>query len=93
MDGKPISAEDFLKRLFDVLKLPDLLESEERLRKMWSNPMTRIELLEKLEGAGCYKDDLEKLQELIGAEDSVYSMSWSMLLMLSHCFSCSKSKN
>ena len=32
--------------------------------------MTRRELLKKLEGAGCHKDDLEKLQELINAQDS-----------------------
>ncbi len=70
VDGKPISAEEFLKRLFDVLKLPELLESEERLRELWANPMTRRELLTKLEGVGCHKDDLEKLQELIEAQDS-----------------------
>ena len=70
VDGKLISAEEFLRRLFDVLKLPELLESEERLRELWSNPMTRRELLKKLEDAGCHKDDLEKLQELIEAQDS-----------------------
>ncbi|MBL6606111.1 MAG: DEAD/DEAH box helicase family protein [Alphaproteobacteria bacterium] len=70
VDGKPISAEEFLKRLFDVLKLPELLESEERLRELWANPMTRRELLKKLEDAGCHRDDLEKLQELIEAQDS-----------------------
>lgn len=70
VDGKPISAEDFLKRLFDTLKLPEILESEENLRKLWANPMTRIDLLQKLESEGVHKDDLLKLQELINAEDS-----------------------
>ena len=70
VDGKPISAEDFLKRLFNTLKLPELLGSEQQLRTLWANPMTRRELLKKLEGAGCHKDDLEKLQELINAKDS-----------------------
>ena len=70
VDGKPISAEEFLKRLFDTLKLPELLENEAKLRELWASPVTRNELLKKLEGAGCYKDDLEKLQELINAEDS-----------------------
>ena len=56
--------------LFDVLKLPELLESEEKLRELWANPMTRKELLQKLDTAGCHKDDLEKLQELIEAQDS-----------------------
>ena len=70
VDGKPISAEEFLKRLFDTLNLPELLGSEEELRKLWANPMTRRELLKKLEGAGCHVDDLRKLQELISAQDS-----------------------
>ncbi|GAB5412420.1 MAG: DEAD/DEAH box helicase family protein [Congregibacter sp.] len=70
VDGKPISAEEFLKRLFDTLKLPELLGSEEELRTLWANPMTRRELLKKLEGAGCHVDDLRKLQELINAQDS-----------------------
>ena len=70
MDGKPISAEESLKRLFDTIKLPELLKSEERLRELWANPVTCRELLQKLEGAGCQKDDLEKIQELINAKDS-----------------------
>ena len=70
VDGKPISAEDFLKRLFDTLKLPELLGSEHELRTLWANPITRTELLKRLEGAGCHRDDLEKLQELIDAKDS-----------------------
>lgn len=70
VDGKPISAEEFLRRLFDTIKLPELLGSEAELRRLWANPMTRRELLKKLDAAGCYKDDLEKLQELISAEDS-----------------------
>ncbi len=70
VDGRPVSAEDFLKHLFNVLKLPDVLESEDNLRKLWSNPMTRRDLMKKLDGAGCHKDDLEKLQSLIEAEDS-----------------------
>ncbi len=70
VDGKPISAEEFLKRLFDQIKLPEILGSEEQLRQVWSNPLTRRDLIQKLEKAGCYKDDLMKLQELINAENS-----------------------
>ena len=33
-DGVPISAEDFLKRLFDKIQLPALLGGEEQLRKL-----------------------------------------------------------
>ena len=68
VDGKPISAEEFLKRLFDTIKLPALLGSEEELRRVWANPLTRRDLIQKLENEGCHKDDLLKLQELINAE-------------------------
>jgi len=68
VDGKPISAEEFLKRLFNVLNLPEFFGSEEELRKLWANPITRKELLVKLEQHGCAKDDLVKLQEMIDAQ-------------------------
>ena len=70
VDGRPISAEEFLKRLFDQIKLPELLGSEAELRRVWANPMTRKDLLEKLEREGCHVDDLRKLQELINARNS-----------------------
>ncbi len=70
VDGKPISAEEFLKRLFDKIKLPQLFGSEAELRRVWANPMTRKDLLEKLEREGCHVDDLRKLQELINAKNS-----------------------
>ena len=67
-DGKPISAEEFLHNLFGTL--PDFFKSEEELRTLWSNPMTRKTLLEKLADAGYGKDDLAILQKLIDAEKS-----------------------
>lgn len=70
VDGKPISAEDFIKRLFNALKLPELFGSEDALRKLWANPLTRRDLLAKLEHEGCAKADLVKLQEMINAENS-----------------------
>ncbi len=69
-DGKPISAEEFLKKTFDTLQLPSLFESEEKLREIWSNPLTRKDLMNRLEHEGCRKEDLIKLQELIKAQDS-----------------------
>jgi type I restriction enzyme R subunit len=68
VDGKPISAEEFLQRLFNTLNLPELFGTEEALRKLWANPITRNELLKKLEQHGCAKDDLVKLQEMIEAD-------------------------
>lgn len=70
MDGKPVSAEEFLQRLFNTLKLPEIFVTEETLRKLWANPITRTELLKKLESHGCAKADLIKLQEMIDADNS-----------------------
>jgi type I restriction enzyme R subunit len=70
VDGKPISSEEFLQRLFNTLKLPEIFGSEDSLRKLWANPVTRNELLIKIEKEGCAKSDLIKLQEMINAENS-----------------------
>ena len=67
-DGKPISAEEFLHSLFGTL--PDFFKSEEELRTLWSNPLTRKTLLEKLAVAGFGKEELHILQQLIDAEKS-----------------------
>jgi len=70
LDGRPVSAEEFIKKLFDTLKLPEILGGEDELRQLWSNPVTRSELISKLGKHGCGKDDLNKLRELINAENS-----------------------
>ncbi len=70
LDGKTISAEDFIKHLFDILHLPKFFESEEKLREIWANPTTRKELLAELEKEGCGRDDLAQLQKIIDAEKS-----------------------
>lgn len=67
-DGRPIPAEEFLSNLFG--ELPNLFKSEEELRTIWSNPLTRRTLLEKLDEAGFGKDELAALQKLIEAEKS-----------------------
>ena len=67
-DGKPISSEEFLNNLFG--ELPNLFKSEDELRTLWSNPLTRRTLLEKLDEAGYGKDELTTLQKLIDAEKS-----------------------
>ncbi len=67
-DGKPISAEAFIKELFG--KLPGFFKGEEELRKIWSDPITRKALLGKLEQAGYGKDVLTSLQALMEAEKS-----------------------
>ncbi|MEO7174355.1 MAG: DEAD/DEAH box helicase family protein, partial [Saprospiraceae bacterium] len=67
-DGTPISAEEFLNNLFG--ELPNLFKSEAELRTIWSNPITRRTLLEKLDEAGFGKEELTTLQKLIDAEKS-----------------------
>jgi len=68
--GQPVSAEEFIKKLFNTITLPNILKSEEELRKLWSSPITRNELLKKLEDNGFTKQDLKSIQTLIEAEDS-----------------------
>jgi type I restriction enzyme R subunit len=67
-DGNPISVEEFLNNLFG--ELPNLFKSEEELRTLWSNPMTRKVLLEKLDEAGFPKSDLLVVQQLVNMEKS-----------------------
>ena len=67
-DGKPISAAEFMEGLFG--ELPKLFKSEDELRTIWSNPLTRRVLLEKLEEAGFAKGDLQTLQKLVNLEKS-----------------------
>lgn len=50
--------------------MPNLFKSEDELRTLWSNPLTRRTLLEKLDAAGFGKDELTTLQKLIDAEKS-----------------------
>lgn len=65
-DGKPMTVQEFLNSLYG--KLPDLFNSEEELRRIWANPITRKALLENLEEAGFGKDELLSLQNAIDAE-------------------------
>ncbi|MCX9014987.1 MAG: helicase-related protein, partial [Candidatus Methanoperedens sp.] len=67
-DGKPISAEEFLHSLFG--KLPEFFKDEAQLRKIWSNPITRKALLDKLAEAGYGMNELKTLQQLINAQNS-----------------------
>lgn len=67
-DGRPISVEEFLQNLFG--SLPNFFKSEDELRTIWSNPLTRKTLLEKLAEAGFGKDELTTLQKLIDADKS-----------------------
>jgi len=67
-EGKPISETEFIDNLFG--ELPKFFKDEEELRRIWSLPKTRKELLEKIEEAGFPKDDLLTLQKLVDMEKS-----------------------
>ena len=67
-DGKPISAAQFIERLFG--ELPELFKDEDELRALWSKPDTRKALLEGLEEKGYGKEQLAEVGRLIAAEKS-----------------------
>ncbi len=67
-DGKPMSAAQFMERLFG--DLPELFKDEDELRRLWSRPDTRRKLLEGLEEKGYGREQLGELQRLIDAEKS-----------------------
>jgi type I restriction enzyme R subunit len=67
-DGTQMSAEEFLRSLFG--ELPQFYKDEDDLRRIWGDPLTRIELLSRLDEKGFGIGNLEKVQELISARDS-----------------------
>ncbi len=67
-DGTPITAREFVERMFD--DLPSFFEDEEQLRDIWSNPSTREKLLEDLAEAGYDEEKLESMKDLIDAKHS-----------------------
>lgn len=67
-NGKPISVQEFLNKLFG--ELPAFFRDEEDLRRIWSNPDTRQAFLTRLADAGYGKATLATLQSLIDAENS-----------------------
>jgi type I restriction enzyme R subunit len=67
-DGRPISAEEFLRSLFGTL--PELFKSEDELRDIWSKPDTRKKLLQELSEKGFTKQQLQEFQKILNAENS-----------------------
>ncbi|WP_321315155.1 EcoAI/FtnUII family type I restriction enzme subunit R [Halarcobacter sp.] len=67
-EGKPISAGEFVKRLFD--EMPSFFQNEDELRRIWSIPDTRKRLLEELSEAGYSLEQLEDLKSIVHGEDS-----------------------
>ena len=69
-EGKPVTAQEFISWLFDTLALPEFFSSEEQLREIWSDPLTRKTLLARLADVGFDEVNLREIQKLIEAENS-----------------------
>ena len=69
VDGEMVGVKEFMEKLFDAWHLPEIFQSESKLRALWSNPETRRELLNTLEQEGISRENLTKLQEIIEAKD------------------------
>jgi type I restriction enzyme, R subunit len=67
-DGKPMSAAEFIQRLFG--ELPELFKDEDELRKLWGQPDTRRALLDGLTDRGYGDEQLEEIKTMIDAEQS-----------------------
>jgi len=67
-EGKPITAKEFVERMFD--DLPKFFANEDQLRSIWSDPTTREKLLVDLAEAGYDAEKLDSMKELIDAKDS-----------------------
>ena len=67
-DGKPVSAQEFIERLFG--ELPEMFKDEDELRQLWSEPKTRKALLDGLQEKGFGMDQLGDVATLINAEKS-----------------------
>ena len=67
-DGQQVTAQEFLEQLFG--ELPKFFTDEYELRRIWSSPITRQQLLVGLAERGFTSDQLRDMQRLIEAERS-----------------------
>jgi len=67
-DGKPMSANEFVEKLYG--DLPELFKDENELRRLWSSPDTRRKLLAGLEEKGYGREQLKDLSKMVDAENS-----------------------
>jgi type I restriction enzyme R subunit len=68
VDGRPMSAAEFVTRLFG--ELPSLFKDEDELRALWSEPDTRKALLDRLAEKGYGREQLREIERMIDAEKS-----------------------
>ncbi|RVU36704.1 DEAD/DEAH box helicase [Hwanghaeella grinnelliae] len=67
-EGKPISAAEFLERLFGDLS--GIVADEDQLRAVWSDPDNREHFLDQLSDRGYDADRLNDIRRLVDAPDS-----------------------
>ena len=67
-DGKPLKTHEFLEFLVGILD--KFFHDEEQLRDIWSDPLKREELLEKLRSMQIDEEQLEELKIIFEAEES-----------------------
>ena len=67
-DGRPMSAAEFIQRLFG--ELPELFKDEDELRALWSQPDTRKALLGSLAERGFGHEQLAEIRRMIDADKS-----------------------
>lgn len=67
-DGKPISAQEFMKQLFG--DLTGLITDEDQLRKVWSHPDSREKFLRQLSDRGYDDDRMDDMRRLVDAPNS-----------------------
>ncbi len=66
-EGKPVSIETFLNTMLGDMS--SFFSSEQELKEKWSNPTTRIRLLQELDNAGYGEEVLRNIQQIIEADD------------------------
>jgi type I restriction enzyme R subunit len=67
-DGKPISANQMVEKLYG--ELPRFFKDEDELRRLWSKPDTRKALLQSLGEKGFGPEQLAEISRMISAEKS-----------------------
>lgn len=68
IDGKPMSAAQFVEQMFG--DLPELFKNEDELRAIWSQPETRKSLLNSLSEKGYGDEQLEEMKKIVDADNS-----------------------
>lgn len=68
VDGRPVSAQQFIQDLFG--QLPDLFRDEDELRAIWSQPDTRRKLVEGLAERGFTGEALDGIRRATDSQES-----------------------